>query len=149
MLSRPESCGWNPVPTSSSEPMRPRYVSWPVVGSVIRERIFRSVLLPAPLWPIRPTASPCRTPSEMSRSAQNSRTPDPERPTACFHQSPAASMMLRWGAAVPTRYTFDRPSISIAGCATSDHVREAMFHAPEQDEPAEEEHQSRKAGDRE
>ena len=28
---------------------------------VMRERIFSSVLLPAPLWPMMPTISPCRT----------------------------------------------------------------------------------------
>ena len=31
------------------------------VGSVIRLRIFSSVLLPAPLRPMTPTASPCWT----------------------------------------------------------------------------------------
>ena len=58
MFSRPVSSGWKPVPTSSSEPTRPVTSAQPVVGSVIRERIFSSVLLPAPLWPIRPTTSP-------------------------------------------------------------------------------------------
>ena len=43
----------------------------PRVGSVIRERIFSSVLLPAPLWPIRPTTSPRWTVIEKSRSAQS------------------------------------------------------------------------------
>ena len=30
----------------------------PSVGGVIRERIFSSVLLPAPLWPMMPNVSP-------------------------------------------------------------------------------------------
>ena len=46
--------GWKPVPTSSSEPTRPRSSTSPLVGSVIRERIFRSVLLPAPFRPMIP-----------------------------------------------------------------------------------------------
>ena len=43
------------MPTSSSAPTRPRISRSPSVGSVIRERIFSSVLLPAPLRPMMPT----------------------------------------------------------------------------------------------
>ena len=71
-FSRPVSSGWNPVPTSSSAPTRPRRRASPSVGGVIRERIFRSVLLPAPLCPMTPNISPGRTSNSMSRSAQNS-----------------------------------------------------------------------------
>ena len=39
------------MPTSSSEPTRPWSSAQPRVGSVIRERILSSVLLPAPLRP--------------------------------------------------------------------------------------------------
>ena len=58
MFSRPVSSGWKPVPTSSSEPTRPRISARPVVGAVMRDRIFSSVLLPAPLRPMMPTTSP-------------------------------------------------------------------------------------------
>ncbi len=55
MFSRPVSSGWKPVPTSSSEPTRPRTVTVPSVGSVTRERILSRVLLPAPLRPTMPS----------------------------------------------------------------------------------------------
>src|SRR2546428_381169 len=69
-FSRPVSSEWNPVPTSRSEPTRPSRTTDPVVGSVIRDRIFNSVLLPAPFRPITPSASPWRTSKDTSRSAQ-------------------------------------------------------------------------------
>ena len=84
MFSRPVSSGWKPVPTSSSEPTRPVTSAQPAVGSVIRERIFSSVLLPAPLWPIRPTTSPCSIVSETSRSAQS------VSPSGCSRRRPAS-----------------------------------------------------------
>ena len=40
--------------------MRPSMSAHPQVGSVMRERIFRSVLFPAPFLPISPTTSPAR-----------------------------------------------------------------------------------------
>ena len=58
MFSRPVSSPWNPVPTSSRLATRPRISMRPWVGSVMRLRIFRSVLLPAPLRPMMPTTSP-------------------------------------------------------------------------------------------
>ena len=42
------------------------------VGSVMRLRIFSSVLLPAPLRPMMPTTSPGSTSNDTSRSAQKS-----------------------------------------------------------------------------
>ena len=57
------------MPTSSSEPTRPVTSAQPLLGSVIRESTFSSVLLPAPLCPIRPIASPRLTVKETSRSA--------------------------------------------------------------------------------
>ena len=45
--------------------------AWPLVGSVMRERILSNVLLPAPLRPMMPTTSPLSTSNETSRSAQN------------------------------------------------------------------------------
>src|SRR5665213_1758018 len=43
----------------------------PAVGSVIRLRILRRVLLPAPLRPIRPTTSPLLTSKLTSLRAEN------------------------------------------------------------------------------
>ncbi len=51
-FSRPVSSGWNPVPTSSRLAIRPRRVTRPEVGSVMRLRILSKVLLPAPLRPM-------------------------------------------------------------------------------------------------
>jgi hypothetical protein len=42
---------------------RPRRMARPSVGSVMRERILSSVLLPAPFRPTMPTTSPARTES--------------------------------------------------------------------------------------
>src|SRR5215831_14581511 len=44
---------------------------YPFVGGVMRERIFRSVLLPAPFGPMMPTTSPTPTLKVTSLSAQN------------------------------------------------------------------------------
>ena len=46
----------------------------PSVGSVMRERIFSSVLLPAPLRPIRPTTSPCLNLEARRRAAPRTRS---------------------------------------------------------------------------
>ena len=70
MFSRPVSSGWNPVPTSSREAMRPLALMLPVVGPVTLERIFSRVLLPAPFFPMIPSTSPCFTSKLMSFSAQ-------------------------------------------------------------------------------
>jgi hypothetical protein len=70
MFSRPVSSGWNPVPISSSDPTRPRMTARPSVGAVIRDRIFRSVDLPAPFAPTRPSTSPRRSSNDTSSSAQ-------------------------------------------------------------------------------
>ena len=42
----------------------------PELGSVMRERIFRSVVFPAPLCPMSPSTEPRSIVSERSRSAQ-------------------------------------------------------------------------------
>ncbi len=44
----------------------------PAVGEVMFESSLRTVLLPAPLWPMMPSVSPRRTAKLTSRSAQNS-----------------------------------------------------------------------------
>ena len=77
MFSRPVSSGWKPVPTSSRLATRPRSVTRPFVGSVMRLNIFSKVLLPAPLRPMTPRTSPCSTSKLTSLSAQNSSTSSP------------------------------------------------------------------------
>ena len=42
----------------------------PSVGSVTRDRIFSSVVFPAPLLPMRPSRSPTLTSKEISLTAQ-------------------------------------------------------------------------------
>ena len=91
MFSRPVSSGWNPVPTSSSDPTRPLVTPRPVVGGVIRARIFSMVLLPAPLRPMMPTVSPARISKETSFSAQNSLAAAPPFPRARLDARPATS----------------------------------------------------------
>ena len=49
---------------------RPRTSMRPVVGYVIRDRIFSSVLLPAPLRPMIPRTSPSSTEKDTSLRAQ-------------------------------------------------------------------------------
>ena len=68
----------NPVPTSSKLATRPRRCTRPSVGSVMRLRIFSSVLLPAPFRPMMPTTSPRLTSKETSFSAQKSSADFPE-----------------------------------------------------------------------
>src|SRR5207244_2135069 len=61
------------LPISSSKlATRPRKVTLPSVGSVIRERIFSKVDLPAPFRPMMPTTSPRLTSKDTSFRAQKS-----------------------------------------------------------------------------
>ena len=77
MFSRPVSSGWKPVPTSSRLATRPLIATRPSVGSVMRDRILSSVVLPAPLRPMMLTTSPRLISKSTSRSAQNSSTTSP------------------------------------------------------------------------
>jgi hypothetical protein len=54
-------------PTSSNDETLPVMTARPFVGSVMRDRIFRSVLLPAPFLPMIPSTSPCFTSNEIFR----------------------------------------------------------------------------------
>ena len=65
MFSRPVSSGWKPVPTSNKLATRPLMLIFPVVGVVTRERIFNSVDLPAPFFPMIPKTSPFSTEKEI------------------------------------------------------------------------------------
>ena len=58
------------MPTSSRLDTRPLTTAVPRVGCVIRDRIFSSVDLPAPLEPMIPTVSPLLISKETSLSAQ-------------------------------------------------------------------------------
>ncbi|MEI3003858.1 MAG: hypothetical protein V8T87_04460 [Victivallales bacterium] len=60
------------MPTSRRLAARPCIVILPFVGSVIRQRSFSSVDLPAPLRPMMPIRSPCSTSNETSSNALNS-----------------------------------------------------------------------------
>ena len=71
-FSRPVKSGWKPAPSSSSEPIRPLAAIRPEVGLKMPETSFKRVVLPEPLRPTRPSASPGATSKETSRSAQTS-----------------------------------------------------------------------------
>ncbi|MCY1363922.1 hypothetical protein D9M69_507040 [compost metagenome] len=58
VFCRPVKSGWKPMPSSSSAATRPCKWMSPQVGWVVPVIIFNSVLLPAPLTPTMPTASP-------------------------------------------------------------------------------------------
>src|SRR4051812_43205285 len=72
MLSRPLSSGWKPAPSSRSAATRPCTVTRPWVGVSKRVASLSRVLLPEPLAPMTPRASPGATAKVTSRSAQNS-----------------------------------------------------------------------------
>jgi hypothetical protein len=69
MFSRPVNSGWNPVPTSSNEAIRPFTLICPELCVVTRERIFNKVDFPAPFRPMIPKTSPRFTSNETSFSA--------------------------------------------------------------------------------
>src|SRR5688572_25853058 len=69
-FSRPLRSGLNPMPSSSIAAMRPPLSITPVVGNVVPVISFRSVLLPAPFWPMIATASPASTEKLISLSTQ-------------------------------------------------------------------------------
>ena len=60
------------IPADSMRLTCPRISAYPVVGRVIRDNIFKSVVFPAPFRPINPNTSPSFTSSSTSRKAQNS-----------------------------------------------------------------------------
>ena len=106
MFSRPVSSGWKPVPTSSRLATRPAMVTRPSLGSVMRDRIFSSVDLPAPLRPMMPSTSPRLTSKLTSFSAQNSSVAvaahdgaaaQPCRPSVATHCAPSARQHVAQG----------------------------------------------------
>jgi hypothetical protein len=71
-FSRPVKSGWKPAPSSSSEATLPPTSRWPLEGRKIPAIRRSSVVLPEPLRPITPTASPGSIENEASRTAQTS-----------------------------------------------------------------------------
>ena len=105
IFSRPVISPWNPVPTSSSEPMRPCARIVPVVGPVTRLRSLRRVDLPAPFLPMMPTTSPCSTLKSMSLNAQTySEDPLVERSFV--------SPILRYGSSWPRTLVIQKRRMS-------------------------------------
>ena len=144
MFSRPVSSGWKPVPTSRREPTRPVTSPQPAEGSVMRERIFSSVLLPAPLWPIRPTTSPWPISTETSRSAhravsssgRGSREPAGEEPRV--RARPRTRDSVAWPrAGSPSRYRLPSPCVRIATSAMVRSRRRSHARRGEVGEPGE------------
>ncbi len=72
IFSRPLSIGENPAPAAMSAPIRPRSVTFPLSGLYVPLRIRRRVVLPEPLTPTMPSASPGSRTKFTSFNAQNS-----------------------------------------------------------------------------
>src|SRR5215212_2744853 len=132
MLSRPDSSGWKPVPTSSSVAICPLTVARPLVGRVMRARILSNVLLPAPLRPTRPSVSPGPsskdTPFNAQKPCSRRSRRRPGLSTARVSRFPAAlGSVVGWSA-----YHLDRSStLSEARPAGSDVICEAGLGAGE------------------
>ena len=145
MFSRPVSSGWKPVPTSSSDPTRPRSTARPSVGSVMRARILSSVDLPAPLRPIdADDLALCDVEGDVLQG--------PERPrlasrhgrrrggTASGRRSISDSRQPSVaGSAAPSVYRFPRSARFDRRRRPSDHVRERALGAAEVEEARDEE----------
>src|SRR6185295_5225657 len=78
MFSRPVRIGLNPAPSAMSAPIRPRISIRPLSGLIRPLSIFRRVVFPAPLRPIKPRHSPRLSSKETSFTAQNSSGRRPE-----------------------------------------------------------------------
>src|SRR6476659_354327 len=127
MFSRPVSCPWNPVPTSSRLPTRPNNRASPDVGSVMRLSTLKSVLFPAPLRPMTPSTSPCRTSKLTSRSAQSDSSLRRERGwvSRWATSSPRVANCRRG----PIWYSLESPRTEIA--RSLEDIREPPLHPPE------------------
>src|SRR5438105_9829075 len=77
---------------------RPSTRQAPRVGRYTPPKTRKSVLLPAPLWPMTPSRSPSRTSKETSRSACSSRR------AACARQPPSRRSFSVARPPVRTRY---------------------------------------------
>src|SRR6185436_11190569 len=119
---------WNPAPSSSNEPMRPSVRMRPAVGLMIPAISLKSVVLPDPLRPMRPTASPRPTSAETSRSAQTSIA-------SVFPRWTKRSLSVR-ASRVCTRKRRATRSTAISPTCTEPRVRPAMERVGEHPVPA-------------
>ena len=90
----------------------------PVVGSVMRDRTFRSVDLPAPLRPTTPTTSPRSTSKDTSLSAQN-HSDDSRRLPRIRSKGAAIKLDQRLGEST-IRLRLMRDAIALADAIDSD-----------------------------
>src|SRR5712691_6695562 len=129
MFSRPVRSGWKPAPISMSDPRRPVVTKEPDVGTVTRDRIFRSVLFPAPFIPINPSTSPRLTAKLTSRRAQNSSRGWTARPRRRAARRPTSSLIEVTYQPWRSRYCLETPESVMAvsdmsAWVLSDHIRE-------------------------
>src|SRR5688500_3785506 len=148
-FSRPVKSGWKPVPTSSSAPARPHTCASPEVGSVTPERIFRSVVFPAPLRPMIPSTSPRGTskltPPRAASSPCSGRAVPRARWSAERPPRTIASRRLPWSTSrSPRRYVLLR---SRTESARSDDVCKDALQPLEVDEPGHEDDEPAQAGE--
>src|SRR5712691_438281 len=134
MFSRPVRSGWKPAPISMSDPRRPLVTKEPEVGTVTRERIFRSVLFPAPFIPINPSTSPRLTEQLTSRRAQNSSRGWTARPRRRAARRPTSSLIEVTYQPWRSRYRLETPERVMAvsdmrAWILSDYVRKGARRA--------------------
>src|SRR3990170_5622686 len=143
MFSRPVSSGWKPVPTSRRLARRPRTLTMPSVGSVMRDRILSKVLLPAPLEPMMAKVSPASTSRLTSFSAQNRLSSagvwpfaeEPRRAWKGFRSAwvMASRKLVLAPARPPRMYCFETLRTSMTG-AMSDHIRKRSFETTQEED---------------
>src|SRR5689334_7032108 len=120
----------------------------------MRDRIFSSVDLPAPLRPMMPSTSPCFTSKLTSFSAQkrwSAATLPRNWPTrlsgARITSVSVSTKVCVCGAAdAPSTYSLPRPSAT-TGCMALDDVGETPLHPQEVLHADDQHHQRRCAGD--
>ena len=130
-------------PPRAASRRAPAWSRYPAVGSVIRERILRRVLLPAPLRPMIPTHfSLLELEDDVVQRPDQSvvSRPLPRRDGAAAPPQRDSArrphVLRRW----PMRYCLPRPSTGTATSLISDHVRERALDAPEVERPDHEQH---------
>ena len=113
IFSLPVNSGWNPVPTSNKEAIRPISLMVPELGAVILLIILSRVLFPAPFRPIIPKTSPAFTVKEISSNAIMSDSSS----VFLFDKTLESKSFLKVLAETePNLYLFETPRTSIAVC---------------------------------
>ena len=111
----------------------------PSVGSVMRDRILSSVLLPAPLRPMMPTTSPCWTSNDTSFSAQSvvvrARAPPRRARRAAAPRRRVASRASAGIAAAAADPVALAEPLGADGDGSSDDVGERALDAAEVESP--------------